>query len=252
MDDEKVKSAFTTLIKNWKPLLYVALAIAIAVFVASISFLAKSRSTGETIGKKTGTIVGKASGSYDGWNEGYEKGKEEGLSAKDTTVTVQTTLSETGTLRVLSAKVLVNNAHEVGAIDKDSFVSSLIGGKKYSAIYSYEGQVDFLIDLSKATITSGDGKTIIELPEPQASLIIDERTAELIGDNQKPWLNGSDHDGIVAYNNSVAAIKKQTAESLANYNSLLQRAKASAQRQVEDLVKAVNISHDEPIVRFMN
>ena len=252
MDEEKMNSTFTALIKYWKPLLCAALAIAVMVFAMSVAFLVKSRSTGSAIGNSVGTLVGQASGSYDGWNNGYEEGTEEGLSAEDTTTTVQTTLSETGMLRVLSAKVLVNNAHEVGKTDKDSFVSSLIGGKKYSAIYSYEGQVDFFIDLSKAIVTNGGGKLIVELPAPQADLVIDERTAELIGDNQKPWSNGSDHDGIEAYNNSIAAIKKQTAESLANYDSLLEKAKASAQRQVENIVRTVKLNYNEPIVRFMN
>ena len=251
MDGEKLKKIFLTIIKFWKPLLYSALVLALAVFVTSVSFLAKSKSTGIAIGNTVGSIVGKASGSFDGWNTGYDEGKEGGLSAKDTTVMIHDALDEAGTLRVLSAKVLINNAHEVGKAD-DSIIGSLVGGKKYSAIYSYEGQVDFSIDLSKADISSGNGRIIIELPQPYADLIIDETKATKIADKQRFFLNGSDLDGIKAYNNSVAEIKNKAAEELGNYKSLLEMAKSSAQRQIEDLIKTVNMNHDEPIVRFKN
>ena len=250
MDEKKIEKMLAQFIKYWRPLLYAMLVIVIITFLISASFLVKSKATGNSIGNAFGVAVGKASGSYDGWNEGYDKGKEEGLSAKDTTVTVKDALSEVATLRVLSAKVLINNFHEVGETDKGRIVSSITDDKKYSAIYSYNGQVDFFVDLSHPVITGGNGEIIIELPLPHAELIIDEKSAVKVADKQKIIWNGSDDDGIDAYNNSVAEIKKRAVTELENYNTFLEMAKSSAQRQIADLVKAVNLNHDNPIVRF--
>ena len=252
MDDKKIEKILAHIIRYWKPILYASLLVVIIVFAMSASFLVKSRSTGNNIGRTIGEAVGQVTGSFDGWNYGYDIGKQEGLSAKDTTVTVKTTLSEAASLRVLSANVLINNFHEIGETDAGRIVRKITEGKKYSALYSYEGQVDFMVDLSHPVVTSGNGEIIIELPQPYAELIIDEEKAVKIADKQKTFFNGSDNDGIDAYNNSIAEIKSRAAKDLENYDLLLEMAKASARRQIVDMIKAVNFNHDNPIVRFTN
>lgn len=235
-----------------RPLSYAALVIVFAMFVLSLLYLINAKKTGSEIGNTVGTIVGNAAGSYDGWNQGFEEGKTEGLSAQDTVGVISSAINTAGKLHVLRAKVLINNALEVGTTDPDSFTSSLIGGKKYSALFNYKGQVDFVVDLRQAQIESENGTITIVLPPPVATLTVDESKIETLAEWQKIVFNGSDLDGVNAYNNSIAAIKEKTAEDLQNYDLLLDMAKSSAIKQIETLAESAKVGTEigKPVVKF--
>lgn len=242
----------STIDRYRRPFLYATLVIVFAMFISSLLYLINAKKTGSEIGNTVGTIVGNAVGSYDGWNHGYEEGKTEGLSAQDTVVTISSVINTAGKLHVLRAKVLISNALEVGTTDPDSFTSSLIGGKKYSALFNYKGQVDFVVDLRQARIDREDGTITIVLPLPVATLTVDESEVETLAEWQKIWFNGSDPDGVKAYNNSIAAIKEKTAEDLQNYDLLLDMAKSSAIKQIKTLAESIQVETEisDPVVKF--
>lgn len=250
MDSKKIKKVMKKLVKNWKPLLFILLVLSVVILVSSLSFLLQSGKRGREIGNLAGTAAGIATGSYDGWTKGYEEGREEGLQAEDTFVAIRSALEDSGKLHVLNAKVVLENDHIVGEMNEEDALSSLVGGKKYEALYLYDGEISFSVDLSQAKVNVDNGRISVEIPLPEAILLVDEKNPQKIADYTRKWGNGSMNDGIEAYNNSMKQLKAKSLEELSYYNSFMVIAKETAENQIKALVKAVDLKHREPEVIF--
>ena len=250
MDQEILRKSAKVFVKYWKPILVGLLVLAIIGFISSLVFLFGAEEKGRRIGEEIGEIAGSAAGSYDGWLTGYDKGKDAGMSAEDTTVTLLSSANGGGKLCVLQADILAKNEYSVGKIDENNSFSVISGGKKYEVLYIYDGQVEFLVDLKNADVKEENGTIAIELPTIETKLTIDEENPKLLAQYIRKLRNGSNSDGIVAYNNEMANMKKKTAEELENYDYLLSAAKESAKKQVSAMVQAVLIDEYKIDVRF--
>lgn len=221
--------------------LVVPFVILLCVLGYVISLRINAQTLGEDIGSGYGYLVGKAIGSFEGLtqgsSEGYKAGKEKGLSAEDTTAEIANSIREVEKLEVLVASVKLNDLHSVGEED-------------YKALYLLKGDAVFSVDLSKAVIDEKNGELYITIPQPEMELIVDPSRIEKVAEYQKYFFSGKAEDGLDAYINSMKKIVEESEKSLANYDSLLKAAKASAEKQITILAKSVSVNNREVHVYF--
>lgn len=189
---------------------------------------------GNEMGKRIGSLAGKAVGSFAGMTEGREQGfadgKAAGLSAEDTVAEIANGLHQINHLEVLVASVKASNIHTIGDDD-------------YKAIYLLKGNAVFTVDLSKAVIDLKDNELKVLLPLPEGKLFIDQSKIEKIAEYQKHFFSGSAESGFEAYLNSLQNISEATAETLDNYDVLIEAAKESAKKQVQQLALSVRFNY---------
>lgn len=187
---------------------------------------------GQSIGNTIGAAVGTAIGSYKGVTEGIAKGEVEGksagLDAKDTAVTISNKMDEIGKLDVLVADVRMDTANKVGR-DPDSAV-----------FYVFKANAIFSVDLKHATVQkNGDNNFYISLPQPEVDLSYDEAGSEELAKWQKHFWSGDSEAGYLDYLNSRREIDEKSVDEIANYETLIDRAKDSATTQISQLVKSI-------------
>ncbi|WP_026522735.1 DUF4230 domain-containing protein [Butyrivibrio sp. VCB2001] len=196
-------------------------------------------SAGESIGAITGKIMGSFEGLTTGRIEGSEAGKEEGLSAENTTAEIATQMKELQNLEVLVASVKVSDVHTVG-VKQD-----------YKALYLVKGEVIFSVDLSKAEVKEVDDTLIISIPQPVGKLIFDPDKIEKKAEFERYLRAGSAEDGMKEMLNTLAKMQDATAETLNNYDSLVNAAKQSAVKQVARLAESSSLNDKTISVEFL-
>ncbi len=188
-------------------------------------------SMGKNMGSSMGSLAGKAVGSVEGMTKGRIKGNEEGkkagLSAEDTVAEVANKMRQIENLQVLVASVKLRDFHSIG------------DNVAYAALYLAKGDYVFTIDLSEAVIRIGDNELIIELPNPEGTLYIDESSVNKIAEYQRKWFNGSAEDGYNAYLNTRKKLQEASEETLDNYEELFAAAKDAGEKQVTRLAQTV-------------
>ena len=173
-----------------------------------------------------------------GMADSYEKGKEHGLSAEDTELVLAARLKENGKTEVLIA--------DGDITDFQKYSSELfnINLDKYAALYEFQVNVVFTVDLSEATAEINDeGTVVIRVPQPSSEIIVDPGNVKTIAEDSNPLFDGSTSEGVKAYINSFNQLKKKAGEAqvelIPNYDTLLDRAKLSAEQIVTETVHGV-------------
>lgn len=182
------------------------------------------------IGSRAGERVGKVSGSWEGITEklprGSEDGKKQGLSAEDTQVDVATKIEEIGKLEVLKASVLVDNYHEIA--------------DDYRAIYIYKADAVFTVDLKNAVIEKKEDQLSIGLQTPSVDCHVNDAETEKIAEWLRHFYSGKTKDGYEAYINSRKQMKQKVLIEIEKNETLLERSKEAAKKQVELLTRSVS------------
>lgn len=226
------------------PLIIVCIISACALLLV-ISISINAQTIGSSFGSGIGTLAGRAIGSLEGMTEGRregtEEGKREGLSAKDTQADIANELKEIQQLEVLVASVKLKNIHKIGEENKED----------YAALYIVNGQVIFTVDMGEAVIEESGDTLNVTLPVPEGKLVIDDRTIEKLDDYQKRFFSGSAEDGYDAYLNTMKELQKATADTLDNYDQLIDAAKEAATEQVTVLAQSVSLSDKKINITFM-
>ena len=166
------------------------------------------------------------------------QGKEHGLSAEDTELVLAARLKENGKTEVLIA--------DGDITDFQKYSSELfnINLDKYAALYEFQVNVVFTVDLSEATAEINDeGTVVIRVPQPSSEIIVDPGNVKTIAEDSNPLFDGSTSEGVKAYINSFNQLKKKAGEAqvelIPNYDTLLDRAKLSAEQIVTETVHGV-------------
>lgn len=220
------------------------LAILLAV-VMVLSLIIHSRAStigsnaGQVSGKLVGTAIGSAQGITEGVARGSADGAQAGLSAEDMEVDIKGTIELAGDLEVLTANVSL----------KDMLS---LGDGTYSALYIFYGDAIFTTDLTQAEVSfSNDGSVVIvRIPEPVMSVNLDETRSNKLKEDMKFSLRTNSEDGYASYLNTRKKISENLSESVANYDSLMQAAKESASKQVEQLISTICSADCEIEVQF--
>jgi len=223
-------------------LLIICFAVVLCVLAFIIHFRLTASSIGSNIGQELGSAVGIAIGSFEGETkgrrEGTEQGKTEGLSAKNTAVEIANKLKQVEKLEVLVAGVKFDNAREIGKTED------------YAALYLIEGTAIYFVDLSQAEITQSGDELIVLIPQPEVDPVIDERKVTRLAVYQRHSFTGKAEDGFDMYGNSMNELRKKAKEELGKDPALMDAARASALKQVEDLAKAVSTTAQTVTVDF--
>ena len=152
---------------------------------------------------------------------------------------------------VLAARLKENGKTEVLIADGDitdfqKYSSELfnINLDKYAALYEFQVNVVFTVDLSEATAEINDeGTVVIRVPQPSSEIIVDPGNVKTIAEDSNPLFDGSTSEGVKAYINSFNQLKKKAGEAqvelIPNYDTLLDRAKLSAEQIVTETVHGV-------------
>ena len=213
--------------------------ILLCALVFLVNYRINAESIGNMVGEGTGMLVGRAVGSLEGLtvgqSEGYAAGKEEGKSAKDTTADLSGKIQEVEKLQVLVAS--------------GTYSDILTVGEDYAALLSQEYNAVFTVDLSAAEIELREDGLHILLNQPSVEFI---PVGDIVKKNeyQENGFIGSTEDGYDALNNSANQMKVKATEKLAGDASMMAAARASAERQLIDLVKAVSLSKPEVFIEW--
>lgn len=180
-----------------------------------------------SIGETAGIAVGSFDGVTNGIREGAEAGKEEGLSAKDIEIKIGNKMRETEKLQILLVDLKLSDLYQQGS--------------SYAALLSLEGEAVFTVDLSlsKAGFSEEEEKFVIEIPEPQCELYLNDSTIDVLAEYQRVLFNGAAKDGYKGYLNSRAEIEKRAKEEIDGNEDLQKQARMAAIQQVEALAGAI-------------
>lgn len=176
-----------------------------------------------------GAVAGIANGSRKGIEKGIAKGitdgKMEGLSAKDTKVKFEDKISQTGKLEVMLADIRLTDLYQQE--------------NKYAALYIMPGEGVFSIDLMHAEIEYDEGNGIISIlmEEPEFVPYFDDSKVERIAEYKAPHFDGKTEDGYQGYLNTREQLSIKVQEELSN--GLMEQAKLSGIKQVEQLARSV-------------
>ena len=121
---------------------------------------------------------------------------------------------------------------------------------EYAALYLLKGDVIFSVDLSQAEIETRNDVLYITLPVPKGELYIDQSQVEKVAEYQRHHFSGSTEDGFDAFLNSMEKVYEASAETLDNYDVLIEAAKASAVTQVTQLAQSVTANDRQIKVEF--
>ena len=229
---------------NWKKLslntILAGVCILLAVLTVWMIFVrVNAQKNGDAVGQAAGTIVGRAVGSFEGLTkgqvEGYKAGKEAGLTTEDTEAELSGVVREVGKLQVLAASGTYSDILNVG--------------KDYAALLSQKYNAVFTVNMNTAEVKlDTDGlHVLLDLPEVE---FIPDGDISKVAEYQKSNFTGSTEDGYNAVNTAANQIKKAAEETLEGDESMMEAAKNSATKQLEQLIKAVSLSQPTVIVEF--
>lgn len=200
-----------------------------------------AESTGGMLGQRIGTYSGRALGSLEGMTtgqiEGSRAGSEAGLSGEDTIAELSGKIQEVEKLQVLAASGM--------------FSDILTVGEDYAALLAMRYNAVFTVDLLSAEIMLEENKLYIFLEQPEVELT---SVGEIEKENeyQKYDWTGSAERGYTALNNTVGQMERKAKEKFKEDEYMMKVARASAEKQLVQLVNAVSVSNPKPqvIVEF--
>lgn len=184
---------------------------------------------GDSIGSAQGRIVGTAVGSWKGATESRAAGKADGeaagLSAEDTSADIKGYIQQTGTLQVLRANVTLRDKNGIG--------------EKYKALYVFNGDAVFTVDLSEISVVHRDNDTLaVDIPHPELKLYLDVSKTKKLAELQKFSWNVTAKDGVEGYISTMSKTVENVKKTMSNYDALMDIAEKSAKEQVERLARA--------------
>lgn len=176
-----------------------------------------------------GIAVGSWEGVTEGLAQGYADGEAAGLSAEDTTVKIGTKLSQTGKLQVLLLELKLSDIYEEGS------------GPQYAALLRLRGEGVFTVDLTQSHVVDGSApdSIIIEIPHPEFEHYLDDSALEVITEYKAPAFDGATKNGYTGWLNTRNKLDEKIPSELLAYDALVERAKASAQKQVALLAQSI-------------
>lgn len=222
---------------------HILFAIIVCVFLYAISIRINAKSWGTTVGNSLGSKVGSFSGSYGAWQDSkkaYAEGRAEGLSAEDTTVSIENRLKDLNKLEVLVASVKLKDIQKIGKKDEED----------YAALYLLKGEIVFTVDLSIAQVEDNEGEILVTLPMPEGEIKFDDSLTEEKAEYQKHGWTGDNEAGFDAYINSMKKTSINAEDEIANYDALMLTAKNAAEKQVEQLAGSVSVNNKNVTVEF--
>ena len=104
--------------------------------------------------------------------------------------------------------------------------------------------------MSNAIITVNGDDLNIEIPEPVGELYIDQSQVEKVAEYQKNYFKGDANSGFQAYLNSMAKVQKASADTLNNYDTLMENARSSAINQIKTIANAATVNKRNVNVEF--
>lgn len=197
--------------------------------VAALAFMIAA----PTLSAPAGIAVGSWEGVTEGLSQGYTDGVAAGLSAEDTTAKVGTKLTQTGKLQVLLLDLKLSDIYEEGS------------APQYAALLRLRGEGVFTVDLTRSKVMNpAPDSIIIEIPRPEFTPYLDDSAIETIAYYKAPLFNGTTANGYTGWLNTRNKLDEKVQSELLAYDTLVERAEASAQKQVELLARSIcgNIS----------
>lgn len=222
---------------SWAKLTLLMAVILAALFILLFAFLLpffmSATKNGLAAGEKMGTLAGRAVGSFYGFTkgrqEGAEAGRAQGLSAEDIEVEVQQSLARTGKLQVLVGKATIEDLRTIGEGKYET----------YRALRLLRGNVIFTVDLEKAVVTTTPDTVMIQLPDPEPELTINDAESETVREYHRNLFGTEDVDGFTAALNSMEKIEDGSLASIANADELMQQARDAAVTQASQLAQNI-------------
>lgn len=183
------------------------------------------------------TPVGTAMGTWEGFtrelHDGCEDGEAAGISAEDTAVKISTKMTQTGKLQVLLVDLKLSDIFQEGKPDNPT----------YAALFILPGEGVFTVDLmrSEVTLQPASNEILIKIPSPEFTHYLDDSGIETLAAYPNGWrlFDGSTAKGYTGWLNSRNQIDQRVESELLGYDALVDHAKASALKQVEQLAQSV-------------
>lgn len=181
----------------------------------------------------TGRIAGTAIGSWRDVQGGSD-------SAEDTAVKIGTKVEQAGNLQVLLVDLRLTDLYQ--------------HGNAYAALWGMKGEGVFSVDLtqSKVSCDGNNAPITITIPEPTFTPYLDDSTVDIIAEYKAPLFDGSTVNGYQGYLNSRNIVEQKIQEELIDYDAMMEQARASALKQVEQLAKSVCGSNGTVKVCFID
>lgn len=200
--------------------------ICVVLLIASLAFCL-------VFAPMTGRIAGTAIGSWRDVQGGSD-------SAEDTTVKIGTKVEQAGNLQVLLVDLRLTDLYQ--------------HGNAYAALWCMKGEGVFSVDLtqSKVSCDGSNAPITITIPEPTFTPYLDDSTVDIIAEYKAPLFDGSTVNGYQGYLNSRNIIEQKIQEELIDYDAMMERARASALKQVEQLARSVCGSNSSVKVCFID
>ena len=213
--------------------------------VAALAFMIAA----PTLSAPAGIAVGSWEGVTEGLSQGYKDGEAAGLSAEDTTVKIGTKLTQTGKLQVLLLDLKLSDIHS------ETTTVPVVNAPitRYATLLSLGGEGVFTVDLTQSNVTDGPtpGSIIIEIPHPEFTPYLDDSTIETIAEYKSPVFDGTTKNGYTGWLNTRDKLDEKVQSELLAYDALVERAKASAQKQVELIAQSICGNASTVEVRFI-
>lgn len=242
MNKKKVKKAINDL--PVFTVLLIGCIIAGVLLIYAIYSNVNAVTHGNNLGQRIGSLAGKAVGSFEGIIEGREQGladgKAAGLNSDDTEARISNAIQQTNKLEVLVASAKIKNINKIGKSDVE-----------YATLDLFRGEVVFSVDLRNASIKLKDNELTITLPPPEGELIINQSRIEKVAEYQKHFYSGKTEDGFYDRLKTYENVSKATVETLDNYEVLIEDAKESAIKQVQQLATAALLNPYRVNIVFM-
>ena len=215
-----------------KAILTLTLFISLAVLFMMISTYSTAYDIGNSVGKTTGGLIGNVSGFFEGMKKGIEDGNNDSRKP-DIEIDVGTAIRKEGMLEVLSMYL---EAESLSTNENNDY--GLLRTKQFKVIYK--------VDLSNANIVPKGGVITIEISKPIATVIEipnSEKEIDKFGKN-----NDKFDEIIKKLQIEDATLIQSVNEKMNKENGPIEKAKAIAIKQIQNLVKS--ISDYEPVVVF--
>ena len=189
-----------------------------------------------------GTAIGSWQGVSRGISEGNKAGTAAGLSAEDTTTKIGTKVEQAGNLQVLLVDLRLTDLYQ--------------HGNAYAALWCMKGEGVFSVDLTQSKVSrngGNNGPITITIPEPTFTPYLDDSTVDIIpgAEYKAPLFDGSTVNGYQGYLNSRNIVEQKIQEELIDYDAMMEQARASALKQVEQLARSVCGSNGSVKVCFI-
>lgn len=210
--------------------------ICVVLLIASLAFcLVFAPMTGRI----AGTAIGSWQGVFQGISEGNNAGTTAGLSAEDTTTKIGTKVEQAGNLQVLLVDLRLTDLYQ--------------HGNAYATLWCMKGRGVFSVDLtqSKVSCDGNNAPITITIPEPTFTPYLDDSTVDITAEYKAPFFDGSTVNGYQGYLNSRSIVEQKIQEELIDYDAMMEQARASALKQVEQLARSVCGSNGSVKVCFI-